>query len=50
MGISGSVQFTAGIQNAGKICAVNTDPLSPILRIADMPLLCDIYQIVGEFA
>jgi electron transfer flavoprotein alpha subunit len=49
LGISGSVQFMAGIQGAGKICAVNTDPLSPILRIADMPLLCDIYQIAAEF-
>jgi electron transfer flavoprotein alpha subunit len=47
LGVSGSVQFTAGIRGAKKICAVNTDPLAPILRIADIPLICDIYQIAA---
>jgi electron transfer flavoprotein alpha subunit len=49
LGVSGSVQFMAGIQGAKKICAVNTDPLAPILRIADIPLICDIYQIAALF-
>ncbi|MDR1375056.1 MAG: electron transfer flavoprotein subunit alpha/FixB family protein [Treponema sp.] len=44
LGVSGSVQFMAGIQGAKKICAVNTDPLAPILRVADLPLVCDLYQ------
>jgi electron transfer flavoprotein alpha subunit len=49
LGISGSVQFMAGIQGAEKICAVNTDPLAPILRVADLPLICDIYRIASLF-
>jgi electron transfer flavoprotein alpha subunit len=49
LGVSGSVQFMAGIQGAKKICAVNTDPLAPILRIADLPLVCDLYQIAALF-
>jgi electron transfer flavoprotein alpha subunit len=49
LGISGSVQFMAGIQGAKKICAVNTDPGAPILRIADIPLICDLYQIAALF-
>jgi electron transfer flavoprotein alpha subunit len=50
LGISGSVQFMAGIQGAKKICAVNTDPGAPILRIADIPLICDLYQTAALFA
>jgi electron transfer flavoprotein alpha subunit len=49
LGVSGSVQFMAGIQGAKKICAVNTDPLAPILRIADLPLICDLYQVAALF-
>jgi electron transfer flavoprotein alpha subunit len=49
LGISGSVQFMAGIQGARKICAVNIDPLAPILRIADIPLVCDLYRIAGAY-
>jgi electron transfer flavoprotein alpha subunit len=49
LGISGSVQFTAGIQGAKKICAINTDPNAPILRIADIPLICDLYQVAALF-
>jgi electron transfer flavoprotein alpha subunit len=49
MGISGSVQFTAGIQQARKICAINTDPYAPILRIADIPLVCDLYRVAALF-
>ncbi|MDR1126968.1 MAG: electron transfer flavoprotein subunit alpha/FixB family protein [Treponema sp.] len=49
MGISGSVQFMAGIQGAQKICAVNADPHAPILRIADVPLVCDLYNVAALF-
>jgi electron transfer flavoprotein alpha subunit len=44
LGVSGSVQFMSGIQGAQKICALNTDPGAPILRIADLPLVCDLYE------
>jgi electron transfer flavoprotein alpha subunit len=49
LGISGSVQFMAGIQRAKTICAVNTDPHAPLLRIADLPLVCDLYQVAALF-
>ncbi|MDR2448273.1 MAG: electron transfer flavoprotein subunit alpha/FixB family protein [Treponema sp.] len=49
LGISGSVQFMAGVQGAKKICAVNTDPGAPILRVADMPLICDLYQVAEAY-
>jgi electron transfer flavoprotein alpha subunit len=49
LGISGSVQFMAGIQGAKKICAVNTDPGAPILRVADIPLICDLYEAAAQF-
>jgi electron transfer flavoprotein alpha subunit len=49
LGVSGSVQFMAGIQGAQKICALNTDPGAPILRCADIPLICDIYQTAALF-
>jgi electron transfer flavoprotein alpha subunit len=49
MGVSGSVQFMAGIQGARKICAVNTDPGAPILQIADIPIVCDAYHIAALF-
>ncbi|MDR1174484.1 MAG: electron transfer flavoprotein subunit alpha/FixB family protein [Treponema sp.] len=49
MGVSGSVQFMAGVQAARKLCALNTDPGAPILRAADIPLICDIYQTAALF-
>jgi electron transfer flavoprotein alpha subunit len=49
LGVSGSVQFMAGIQGAKKICALNTDPRAPILRIADIPLVSDIYQLAALY-
>jgi electron transfer flavoprotein alpha subunit len=49
LGISGSVQFMAGIQGAKKVCAVNTDSGAPILRVADIPLICDLYQVAEAY-
>lgn len=49
MGISGSVQFMAGIQGAKSICAVNTDANAHIMQIADTALICDIYQVASLF-
>ncbi|MDR2160082.1 MAG: electron transfer flavoprotein subunit alpha/FixB family protein [Treponema sp.] len=49
LGVAGSVQFMAGIRGAQKICALNTDPAAPILRIADLPLICDLYGAADLF-
>jgi len=48
LGISGSIQFLAGIAGAGYLCAVNSDPSAPILARADLPLAGDLYEILPQ--
>lgn len=45
-GISGSVQFAAGMKGAEKIIAVNTDPQAPIFKIAHIGIVGDIYEVI----
>ena len=45
-GISGSVQFMAGVQNAKKIYALADDPAARIFQMADVPMLGDLYEII----
>lgn len=45
-GISGSVQFMAGIRNAKHIIAINTDANAKIFQIAHEPICGDLYDIV----
>ena len=44
-GISGSVQFRAGLGAVGTLCAVNTDPNAPLMKLADLPLTGDLYGL-----
>ena len=46
LGVSGSVQFAAGIQNSKCIIAVNSDECAPIFSIAHRGLVGDLYEIV----
>ncbi len=45
-GISGSVQFVAGMKSAETIVSINTDPDAPINAIAHYAIIGDLYQVV----
>ena len=46
LGVSGSVQFAAGMRNADCIVSINTDPNANIFDIAHIGLVGDLYEIV----
>ncbi|MCP1101404.1 electron transfer flavoprotein alpha subunit [Aequitasia blattaphilus] len=45
-GVSGTIQFMTGMKNAKKIIAVNIDKTAPILSVAHLPIVGDLYTIV----
>ena len=45
-GISGSVQFAAGMKGAEKIVAINSDPEAAIFKIAHIGIVGDIYEVI----
>ena len=47
-GVSGTVQFMAGMKHTKNIIAVNTDPDARIFEIAHYPICGDLYEIVPE--
>ncbi|HVI40200.1 MAG TPA: electron transfer flavoprotein subunit alpha [Anaerovoracaceae bacterium] len=48
LGISGSVQFAAGMNGAEQIFAINSDPHASIFNIAHYGIVGDIYKIVPQ--
>jgi len=46
LGISGSVQFKAGMENSGLIISVNTDRNAEIFNASHMAVIGDIYDVV----
>lgn len=47
-GISGAIQHLAGIQNARKIYAVNTDKTAPIFEFSDFGLIADAVRVIDR--
>lgn len=45
-GVSGSVQFTAGMNNSDHIIAINQDENAPIFKTAHYGLVGDLYEII----
>ena len=47
-GVSGAVQFAAGMNGAECIVAINTDPEAPIFKIANFCIVKDLYEVVPQ--
>lgn len=45
-GVSGALQFTVGLNDAGKIAAINSDSEAPIFESADYCVVGDMFQIL----
>lgn len=47
-GISGQIQHRVGMERAGTIVAINTDPTAPIMNFCDLAVVADVGTIVPE--
>lgn len=45
-GVSGAIQFVAGMNGSEKIIAINSDPEAPIFNVAHIGIRGDLYQII----
>ena len=47
-GVSGAVQFTAGMDNSDFIFAINKDEKAPIFKVANYCLVGDLYEVIPK--
>lgn len=47
-GISGQIQHTAGMDQSGKVIAINNDPMAPINSIADYVINGDVAEVIPK--
>jgi len=50
LGISGAVQFKAGMENSDYIISINQDENAPIFQISNIAAVGDIYEIVAKLS
>jgi electron transfer flavoprotein alpha subunit len=47
-GVSGAIQFVAGMSNSAFIVAINTDKKAPVFKHAHIGIVGDIYEVLPE--